>query len=555
MRKQIEYYAESSVVLNPAIRKLLFLRFRGACRQRLRDAGSLKGIALLSVIALFVFVIMGSITSGQNTAVAESLSSAEIMTGNLLPLGLLLTCILTVLTTSGPALYFNQAEINLLFTAPMSRSSLVVYKIMCYASSAFLSATLLTLLLPKVAGSNLATLLAIFSTLLFVQLFSTAARMMLHVLSKRWHWVPSSKVVIILSLLSIILVSMYLIKTQADPIQSVLWLINSSVSSIILYPFNIVTSLHFSTTVFPEFTTLMSLTILMIVALVVAIIKMDEKLKEQSLLHSLQSQLKWQNIKKSGMLWQSELSETASLQAPPTLLRSYPMLWIQWLRLYRSHASAILFLAAIALILGPAIALSGSIVSTSTRGATLFFFCVFFIPRVLVFDFRGTLEYIELLKKLPVKPWRICISQLMLPIIVSSFLQLIIVLSAIPFVDNIQYQYIFILIALLIPFNFLLYLVENIIFLWFPARLVPVGRVDFDFLGRTLAEFLVKTIILSLAAVISLAVLVSCHQYVTHSLIVLGAALWLTPIMLGFALHLVLVRIFNRFDISKYALS
>jgi len=39
----------------------------------------------------------------------------------------------------------------------------------------------------------------------------------------------------------------------------------------------------------------------------------------------------------------------------------------------------------------------------------------------------------------------------------------------------------------LVPFNVLLYEIENLFFLLFPAPLVPVGRADYDFIGRTLA--------------------------------------------------------------------
>lgn len=510
---------------------------------------------MLSVIGLFVFFILYSITNGQNTAVRETLSSASSIHDNFLPLGLLLTCVLTVLTTSGPALYFNQAEINVLFTAPTSRAALVVYKIMSYASSAFLSALLITLFLPKIADSRLATLVAIFLTLLFVQLLSTAVRMLLHVLSKRLPSIPFAKLVIALSICTFLLAWLFIASSKTNPIEALISAIESDISSITLYPLSVVTNLHFSTKLFPEFITLTMITVLMIVGLILSIIKMDEKLKEQSLMHSLQSQAKWQKIKNSGMLWHTDITEATSRQMPAHILRAYPMLWVQWLKLYRNYANAILFLAGIALVLGPFLALTNTIMSAPSRIAVLFFFCVFFMPRILVFDFRGTLEYMELLKKLPVKEWRICISQLILPVMLSSLLQTLLVLSAIPFLDSLQYRYILLLIALIIPINLILYLVENIIFLSFPARLVPVGRVDFDFLGRTLAEFLVKTLVLGLAAVITFAIVMGSFQYITHSWILLAAISWLTPVILGIALHLFLIRSFVRFDTSKYNLN
>lgn len=491
---------------------------------------------------------------GENTGLRESFSSST-LSGNLLPLGLFLICILTVVTTSGPALYFSQAEVNILYTAPISRASLVLYKMMSYANSAFLSALLITPFLPRLAGSHVATLLALVLTLLFVQLFSTTIRMFFQILASKWHRRPSLKLVTVLSVSSIILIGMLLANSQTNPIELLLRAIDSDFASKLLYPLRVITNLHFSTTIFPEFITLATLTVLFITGLIPLILKMDVTLIEQSLMQSMHSQKKWQKIKKSGMLWQTEMIETASLPVPVHIVRAYPMIWIQWLKLVRTYASTILFLAGAMLVLGPVLALSGSYIPASTRFAVLFFFCVFFLPRIMVFDFRGTLEYMELLKKMPVKEWRICLSQIMLPVAVSSLLQILLILAAAPFVKNVDFKHIIFIMMLIVPFNFILYLVENIIFLLFPARLVPVGRVDFDFLGRTLAEFLVKTLILALIAIVTLAALVGCYRYITHSWVLLAGIGWLIPVLAGLSLHQLLVRVFIQFDSSKYSLT
>ncbi len=43
-----------------------------------------------------------------------------------LPLVLLFACAVTAATTSGPAIYFNRAEVDFLFAGPFSRRSLLL---------------------------------------------------------------------------------------------------------------------------------------------------------------------------------------------------------------------------------------------------------------------------------------------------------------------------------------------------------------------------------------------------------------------------------------------
>ena len=68
------------------------------------------------------------------------------------------------------------------------------------------------------------------------------------------------------------------------------------------------------------------------------------------------------------------------------------------------------------------------------------------------------------------------------------------ILSTALFFDGAARAALIILMFYVMPANLLLFSIENLVFLLFPTKLVPIGRVDFEFLGRTLFDFTLKTI-------------------------------------------------------------
>jgi hypothetical protein len=99
------------------------------------------------------------------------------------------------------------------------------------------------------------------------------------------------------------------------------------------------------------------------------------------------------------------------------------------------------------------------------------------------------------------------------------------------------------------PFNLLLYGLENLVFLLLPARPVPVGRVDFEFMGRTLAEYFGKVAILiaTVAASAALGLKVLGATGEVHAAL---ATAWLTLAAPGVVLVGLCALAFRRFQVS-----
>ncbi len=206
---------------------------------------------------------------------------------------------------------------------------------------------------------------------------------------------------------------------------------------------------------------------------------------------------------------------------------------------------------AIALLAGPFLTSTGIQLTNSGTLGILYFFVAFVLPRTLVCDFRGELGRIEHYKALPIAPWRICAGQLVVPVLVSSGVQLVMIFSTVPFLDSTSATILIALAVFTLPFNLLLYGVENMIFLLFPTKLVPVGRVDFDFIGRALVDFMVKTVIVFAAIGLARAAGLTAQRMTGELWISFGLTSWLTLTVIGLLTVPLLGYAFRRFRVSE----
>ncbi len=96
-----------------------------------------------------------------------------------------------------------------------------------------------------------------------------------------------------------------------------------------------------------------------------------------------------------------------------------------------------------------------------------------------------------------------------------------------------------------------MYALENTLFIMFPSRLVPVGRVDFDFFGRTRIELTVKSFFLFVGCALAAGIGIIVFRVTNGSLIAFTIMAWVSLALLG-GLNVVLLGwAFRRFDVSR----
>ena len=260
---------------------------------------------------------------------------------------------------------------------------------------------------------------------------------------------------------------------------------------------------------------------------------------------------RWIRARRSGLLWGAQPVVVRSFRPPPVIGGSGPIAWRQLLAALRTSSRALLVFMAAAMLAGPLLVVAAADISMWSRIGFVFFVAVYILPRTLVFDFRSDLECMENFKALPLRPWKLAVGQLAAPVIFTSLVELLLLGSAAIFLDGAQRTIVISMVAYVVPFNVLLYGIENTLFLLFPTPLVPVGRVDFDFLGRTMVEFAVKTTLLisgcGLAAYAGMLVLNATER--SWSAFALVA--WFSLLVIALLTVPVLSWAFARFNVSR----
>lgn len=541
--------------MDPALLRLLAMRMRGGLRLRLMQLFSLRGVLFLGALGGIAWL---AIATGQ-TVPAETLFAganldspaihAQIET--FMPLAMLGMTLLTVALTTGPSFHFSPTEINLLFVGPFSRRDLLLYKFIAYATGAALSAALVIPFAQSQTGSAFSTFAAAFLTLLFVQLNSAAVGMAWQAFQgnrlARLKW-PALALVCALALAA-------MVYAWVVPDRSISGLLTdlrqSWIGTIILMPFIVFTELFLTRANVSDLAFWAAIAILINGSLLWAVIKLDRHTSEFSLREHARLSDRWERMKQGGSFWATERSEIPSIRTAPTLGGLGPIAWRQAIKALRNSSKVIAIFIGGAAFAGPLSSMAGvSVTSDYGLVMTFFFFC-FILPRTLICDFRGDLSRMETYKTLPITPWRICMGQLVVQVLLSYVVALTMIVSFLVFDDRLGASVALALAAFALPFTLLLYAVENTIFLLFPAKPVPMGRADFEFLGRSLIEFIVKAAVILFAVSLAFGVGVFTFMTLRTTLVLPGLASWLTLTLIGGLATIVMQFAFRRFVVAE----
>jgi hypothetical protein len=191
----------------------------------------------------------------------------------------------------------------------------------------------------------------------------------------------------------------------------------------------------------------------------------------------------------------------------------------------------------------------------------------FLFSQLVPFDFRGDVDRIATLKTLPLAAWRLTLGQLLAPVLLITAVQWTILLAVRVLYPE-EGERMLIVAAFAPPFNFLLFAVENLLFLRFPVRAIATTPGDFQAMGRNLLLMLAKMaalLMVAFAAAIT-AVLVGLLSRFTVGMIsdgfdseraqstaflAGGSAAWLIVLISGIALVPLIARAFNAFDVGR----
>lgn len=538
-----------------ALSRLFLLRLRGGVRHRLSQLATLRGAAFLLVftaVVWLVFVAGGSDSSAElNLISPQNPNDLREHISNYMPFALFAAWLFTLFAATGPALHFSQNEINFLFAGPFSRSSLVIYKCCAYFAGAILSAGFFTLLILPRASTGLAAFTGSLLTLFFIQLSSAAFRMFGQAFeSSRFMRARQPTILLLLTVVSATMLYVTA-TTDKNVFDALAGFRHSWLGSILLAPFAMFAELFLARKIFPDLVVWAIPAITINAALVPVLVALDRRTTDHSLSESRRFSGRWARIRRGASFWASEKTTGRSVRRSPVLGGLGPIVWRQTMNVVRNSGRVVLVFLVISMLTGPILESTGNTLNTNVIVGLLYFFIVFIIPRTLLCDFRGEFSSMELYKALPIAPWRICAGQLVVPVLIASAIELVMIFSALLFFEGATQVILIALMAFTVPSNLLLYGLENLIFLLFPTRLLPVGRVDFEFLGRTLVDFILKTIIIVIAVVAAGAAGVAALNATGQSYLWLAITSWLALTVIGLLTVTLLGIAFRRFKVSQ----
>ncbi|MDC0116049.1 hypothetical protein OAH97_01060 [Octadecabacter sp.] len=539
--------------MNRALGQLLVLRLRGGLRQRLRQLASLRGLFFSFAFGGIIWFLIASNSSadtnffGSPTLDPQAFSE-QIIT--FMPLSLLALSLLTVLMATGPTFHFSPNEINFLFTGPFRRRDLILYKFGAYIAGVTLSSLFITLFAKGQTGSALSVFIATLLTLVFVQLNSAVIGMAGNALDgsrfARLRW-PA------VALLCAI-VAATVLYAWATPNLGIIDLLSafrhSWIGTVILIPYIVFAKLFVSPSV-SDLALWALVAVIINAALLRAVIALDARTTDRSLAENARLSNRWERIKQGGSFWATQRTEVRSMRRAPIVGGLGPIAARQVLNALRNSLKLFIVFVGLAACIAPISLALGAPVTQAQTLMIIYVFFAFIIPRSLVCDFRGDLSRMEIYKTLPISPWRICAGQLVVQVLLAYVIALTIIASALVFEDSVTTQVALALAAFALPLTLLIYAVENTVYLLFPIRLVAMGRADFEFLGRSMIEFIAKTIFVLSAIAASGTIGQITFKIMGTTLFVFGLVSWLTLTFIGLLTLVALQYAFRRFAVAE----
>ena len=548
--------------MNRALWLLMGLRLRGWVRRIVRNAQTFRGALVLAVGLFGVALVVGITVLNYFLPGAASLRPVTSDQVNRFgPLGLTLYCVVLLITPAGErAVFFSPAEVNLLFAAPFSRRQLLAYKLMANLLLCLAGALFMMLFLMPYAGGFLPGYVGLVLALLFVQLLCMAVVLLTDLVGaqaygRRRLVVYAAGAVLLLALLQVGGDTLRL-----GPVDLFERVERTAALKALLTPARWLVRAFTARELWPELAQYGGLSLAAVAALTGLVFVLDRKYLETIAAASERVYAHLQRVRSSGAA--VALAGTGrprfALRALPWCGGTGPIVWRQLTTALRSLRSVLLFVV----IFGGAILLPAWFVDRPRlkeddldffRGLGLILavgMTLLTLPQLLTFDFRGDIDRIEVLKALPLAPSRLVVGQLLVPVLFLTAVQLILLLLLKATWGEFG-PFLLAGAAFAVPVNFLVMGIDNLLFLWFPTRMVASTPGDMQILGRQMLLFLGKGLLLGLVAGVGTAVGVGVFLLARQDWLLTLAAVWL--IVAGFAVAMVplVVLAFRNFDVAR----
>ena len=488
--------------MNGALWLLLWLRLWGWLRRLGRTMRSVRG-ALLIVLSAAVILLWILPNALGSAASPETLLTVR-RTGPFVLVGI---CLVNLLfATNERVIAFSPAEVNFLFSGPISRRQLLIYKIIIASAGAVFTGLLMALVLRAQFSTFVAGFVGMTLAVMFLQLLTMTIALAGSTLGTkaygRRRWIT---LVVVALILAVAVFQAGLPRLDGNPWELLAEVEQAPIMRIFLAPFQALVNTLTAERFWPELAAWAALGLAMNLALVVVILLLDAQYLEAAAAASERVYARLQRLRQGG---------TAALTVPTGKPRFSAVRLPRWGGIGpltgRQLTTALRSLRALlSIVVIFSLAFVPAFVQGSTRGdgavvavmigITLIGLTLFIQP-LLPFDFRGDLDRMELLKAFPVPAWRLVIGQLLAPVIIVTVFQWLILVAAQTLWQRWE-PFLVVIAVFALPVNLLLFGLENLLFLTFPTRLVATTPGDLHLFGRNILLWFAKFLCVSVAAI------------------------------------------------------
>jgi hypothetical protein len=473
------------------------------------------------------------------------------------PVFLLASVILTVVTSGGDkAITFTPAEVDFLFSGPFTRRQLLTYKLAKSAGGILFSSLLLSFVLLRHARSWPAAFLGLTFAMLFLQMVGVASTLVGQSVGER-AYTRGRRVVLAVAVVAALAWLVPTLAAGGGPTGRpafdglVKSLRGSTVGSVILAPLDVFPRLFVTGAWWPAGLRDAGLALAMNAALITLVYALDADYLEAAAARSQATYERMRRLRQGGIGAAAGIPSKSRWAMPrlPYWGGAGPVAWRQGTTALRNSRNLLLILLLVTIAVGPVVlmahrergAAAGSVVGAMAWMTLL-------VGAWLRFDFRGDLDQMDHLKSLPASAWAISAGQLAAPTVLMTLCHGLIVASAVAATRRLD-PVLLIAAAVSLPFNAMLFAVENLIFLLVPTR-ATANPTDFQGYGRQILVLFVKGVIVLVAG--GLAGLAGLLAYkLTGSWGATATAAAITLTAEAAALVPLVAVAFDRFDVSR----
>ena len=534
----------------PALRLLLVFRVRAGFRQlgrKLRSPRTALPVVLGALGLAFGFGLPWLPRLFAHLAVSqEQLQNARAMFSGV---WFLMFLPQLLMRDEDRAIVFSPAEIALLFPAPLDRRQLLLYKIAGALGPLFLASLVLCGSLAVYAGNWPSAFTGSALSLLFLFLLGLTLNLVRELMAA--HAYTTGRKLLLAGLLALFALALWQAGQNDQELElpaRVRLMAESLPGRMLFAPIYCFTRVATAPAWSLEFAGWFSLSLMINLALMGLILRLDANYQEASVHRSQRAYDRWRRVQQSGTLssGRQAVRPRWRLPAPPRWKGAGPILWRQLTAWMRKANVVVLAL----LILGTPVALSVLPFlkndSPWTPVGVMLYLNLFFFSTQFAFDFRTDIEHMELLKSSPLHPLAVVLGELATPVLLATLVH---GATVAVLVACYRWESAFLIALMFAPIvNLFLFAVENILNLLFPARPATGGTGQAQQLSRTMLFLIVKLVLFVLAGMAgALASALAFHAF-DNSATAAAAAAWAVVAGLDALCVLLLVWAYLRFD-------